>query len=183
MEDQKLVRQSKRGNRQAFEAIYRKYLDPMLTIAMNLLGDAGLAEEAVQECFIRFLRSLRDFTLHGSLKAYLAACVANRARDFLRQRTRRQENSLETLPEFPEQRTNIPPPFESAVRNEQLEILRRGLLALPYEQREVITLRHHGGLTFKKIAAAQSVPIQTVQSRYEYGLKKLRLLLNGEEIQ
>jgi RNA polymerase sigma factor (sigma-70 family) len=179
-EDQKLVRQSKRGDRQAFEAIYARYLDPMLTIAMNLLGDGGLAEEVVQEVFVRFIQSLQEFTLRGTLKGFLATCVANRARDVLRQKARRQDRPLD--PEIPRP-ADSPEPIDLAIRNEQLEILRGGLGGLPYEQREAITLRHHGELTFKQIAAAQNVPIQTVQSRYVYGMEKLRLLLNGEVTQ
>ncbi len=179
-EDQKLVRRSKQGDRQAFEAIYQKYLDPMLTIAMNLLGDGGLAEEVVQEVFVRFIQSLKSFTLRGTLKGFLATCVANRARDLLRQKHRRQDMPLdpETVPP-----ADSAEPIELAIRSEQLEILRRGLGGLPYEQREAITLRHHGGLTFKQIAASEGVPIQTIQSRYAYGVEKLRHLLNGEVTQ
>lgn len=177
LEDQKLVRQSKRGDRAAFEALYEKYLDPMLTIAMNLLGEAAAAEDVVQEVFVRFVQSLKDFTLRGTLKGFLATCVANRARDLLRQRARRQDMPLDMAAPAS---AGSEEPVALAIRNEQLQILQNGLSLLPYEQREVITLRHQGGLTFKEIAACQGVPVQTVQSRYTYGLDKLRVLLNGE---
>jgi RNA polymerase sigma-70 factor (ECF subfamily) len=177
LEDHKLVRQSRQGDRQAFEAIYEKYLDPMLTIAMNLLGDWALAEDIVQEVFVKFIQSLKDFTLRGTLKGYLATCVANRARDLLRQKIRRQDRPLDTAAPMP---ADSQEPIYLAVRNEQLQILQNGLNTLPYEQREAITLRHQGGLRFKEIAACQGVSIQTVQSRYAYGMEKLRHLLNGE---
>jgi len=48
---------------------------------------------------------------------------------------------------------------------------------LPYEQRETITLHLHGGLTFREIAEHQDVSINTAQSRYRYGLDRLRSIL------
>jgi len=51
---------------------------------------------------------------------------------------------------------------------------------LPYEQREAIALRIHGNLGFRQIADLQNVSTKTVQSRYRYGLDKLRSTLNGE---
>ena len=56
----------------------------------------------------------------------------------------------------------------------------RALEQLPYEQREVVTLRMEADMTFRQIAALQQASINTVQGRYRYGLAKLRSLLNGE---
>lgn len=52
---------------------------------------------------------------------------------------------------------------------------------LPFEQREVVALHMYGDLTFRAIGSQQGVPPETVKSRYRYGLKKLRLILNSEE--
>jgi len=51
---------------------------------------------------------------------------------------------------------------------------------LPYEQRETIALRLHGNLRFRQIAKLQNVSTKTAQSRYRYGLDKLRSTMNGE---
>jgi RNA polymerase sigma-70 factor (ECF subfamily) len=51
---------------------------------------------------------------------------------------------------------------------------------LPYEQREVVLLRHHGGLKFIEIAASQNISINTVLGRYRYGMEKLRASMNGK---
>ena len=66
------------------------------------------------------------------------------------------------------------------IQNEKLNNLNNALAELPYTQREVIILHVHGGLKFKAIAKSQSVSINTVQSRYRYGIDKLRSLLNGK---
>jgi RNA polymerase sigma-70 factor (ECF subfamily) len=66
------------------------------------------------------------------------------------------------------------------INSEQLRKLADAMTELPYEQRETIALRIHGNLRFRRIAELQNVSTKTVQSRYRYGLEKLRSTLNGE---
>ena len=70
-----------------------------------------------------------------------------------------------------------PCPIES---QETADQIRKHLVTLPDEQREVVVLRIKAGLTFKEIARIQQTTIPTVQGRYRYGINKLRSLLNGE---
>ena len=70
--------------------------------------------------------------------------------------------------------------IQLAICSEELEKLSCALGELPYEQREAIALRIHGNMRFQKIAELQNVSTKTVQSRYRYGLDKLRSTLNGE---
>ena len=176
LEDRILIWKAKRGDRQAFEAIYRKYLDHLLTVAVHLLRDPGLAQDAVQEVFVKLIESLDTFELRGSLKSFLSCCVANRCRDMLRQRVRRPSVALNEHVAA----DGSPPPLALLIRDEQDLKLLEGLAGLPEEQREAIVLRHHGGIRFRKIAEAQVATTKTVQSRYHYGMTKLRTLLNGE---
>jgi len=55
------------------------------------------------------------------------------------------------------------------------------LAQLPYEQREAISMHLQGGMKFKEIAKSQDVSIGTIQSRYRYGLDKLRSILDSED--
>jgi RNA polymerase sigma-70 factor (ECF subfamily) len=54
------------------------------------------------------------------------------------------------------------------------------LVQVPFEQREVVVLHLHGGMKFREIAKLQAVSTKTIQSRYRYGLNKLRSILNSE---
>jgi len=79
----------------------------------------------------------------------------------------------------------VPHPGSSSSRGlggsgEQAEQFEDLLARLPYDQREVIVLHLHHGTRFSEIAEAQHVSINTVQSRYRYGMDKLRSMLNGE---
>ena len=64
--------------------------------------------------------------------------------------------------------------------DEAFEQFRNVMIQLPYEQREVITLRIQGDMKFSTIAGLQETSVKTVISRYRYGISKLRTLLNGE---
>ncbi|MHC4542796.1 MAG: RNA polymerase sigma factor [Planctomycetota bacterium] len=177
VEDRYLVWKFKRGSRDALRAIYEKYADDLLSLAGNLLDDKTGAEDVVQDVFVSFVQSIGKFRLTGSLKGYLATCVANRSRDY-RRRTKRRQTAVVSRPEQAAYRAGNP--VQLAICSEQLQTLSAALSELPYEQREAIALRIHGNLRFRQIAELQNVSTKTVQSRYRYGLDKLWSTLNGE---
>ncbi|MHC4324748.1 MAG: RNA polymerase sigma factor [Planctomycetota bacterium] len=179
LEDRLLLWKFKRGSRDAFRAIYEKYAGDMLTLAGNLLDDKVGAEDIVQDVFIKLVESAGTFRLTGSLKSYLATCVANRSRDCVRRRIRRRKAIAKKAEKAP---AGIKSAVHLAINSEHLQKLSEALTELPYEQREAIALRIHGNLRFRQIAELQKVSTKTAQSRYSYGLDKLRSTLNGEVI-
>ena len=177
LEDKILVWRFKHGSRESFRLIYEKYADSLLSLAANLLNDKADAEDVLQDVFISFVQSIEKFHLRGSLKGYLTTCVVNRSRDYIRKNKRREKLSVNRK----EQATAVMKnPLQLAVHSEELQKLSWAITELPYEQREVIVLRLHGEMRFKQIAGLQNISIKTAQSRYRYGLDKLRSVLNGE---
>ena len=177
LEDRILLWKFKRGRRDAFRAIYEKYAGDMLTLAGNLLDDKVGAEDIVQDVFIKLVESVGTFRLTGSLKSYLATCVANRSRDCIRRRIRQRNAMAKQAEKTPAETKST---VHLAICSEQLRKLSNALTELPYEQREVIALYIHGKLRFRQIAELQNISTKTVQSRYRYGLDKLRSIMNGE---
>jgi RNA polymerase sigma-70 factor (ECF subfamily) len=177
LEDRLLLWKFKHGSKDAFRAIYEKYAGDMLTLAGNLLDDKVGAEDIVQDVFIKLVESAGTFRLTGNLKSYLATCVANRSRDYIRGRIRRRTAMAKQAEKAPAETTST---IHLVICSEELAKLSDALGELPYEQREVITLHIHGNLRFRQIAELQNVSTKTVQSRYRYGLDKLRSTLNGE---
>jgi RNA polymerase sigma-70 factor (ECF subfamily) len=175
LEDHILWWRSKRGSRRAFDLIYQKYVDMMLTVALHLLGNAADAEDVVQEVFASLVEAPQTIELHGSLKGFLAVCVANKSRDLLRRRRLAPVGRDDRGPAKADE------PLELVIRGEQILRLREALRRLPYEQQEVIALHIHAGLTFRALARALQVPLGTVQSRYRYGLNNLRMELERED--
>ena len=177
LEDRRLIWKFRRGDKIAFRAIYDKYAGDLLTLAGNLLNDKVGAEDIVQDAFIALAGSIKTFRLTGSLKGYLATCVANRSRDQIRKNKRQRIAVVNKAEQSPCEADSA---VHLAIRSEQMQKVSRALTDLPYEQREAIVLRLHGEMRFRQIAKLQKVSTKTVQSRYRYGLDKLRSTLNGE---
>jgi RNA polymerase sigma factor (sigma-70 family) len=177
LEDKLLIWKFNRGNRDVLRGIYEKYKDDLVTLAAALLIDASSAEDVVHEVFASFIESSRKFRLTGSLRGYLATCVANNARN--RNKARRRHGRIALDDTGPAAVDSNSPEFR-AIFGEELRQLTRALEQLPYEQREVLILHVHGGMKFRAIARQQDVSINTAQGRYRYALDKLRSMLDGE---
>jgi RNA polymerase sigma-70 factor (ECF subfamily) len=176
LEDKLLVWRFNRGDYDAVRLIYEKYKHELLALARSLLNNAPAAEDVVHDVFMSFLQ-LKRFHLTGSLKGYLATCVANAARNLLRAGSR---HGHEPLDEAPALASTAASPDREAICGEESRLLSRALGELPYEQREVVLLHLRGGLRFAEIARSQHVSVNTALGRYRYGLEKLRTKLNGE---
>ena len=176
LEDKLLVLKCRHGNKEAMCRIYEKYKDNLLTLAKGLLGEQATAEDVVHDVFVSFARSAGQFRLRGSLRAYLATCVSNLARDKIRRKAR-QAQMLDSINPANLCKDN---PAQSLIESEDITRLRLVLDQIPYEQRETIMLHLKAGIKFREIARLQGVSLSTTHGRYRYGLDKLRSLLNSE---
>ncbi|GAI78813.1 unnamed protein product [marine sediment metagenome] len=176
MEDRLLVMRSKQGSRDALRRIYEKYRDGLLILAIALSGNVNVAEDAVHDAFVTFVERLEKFELTGSLKAYLATCVANRVRDQMRT----QQNRAVPLTQNCSAPLDLSEPSRAIVCNEELQQLSSALATLPHEQREVIVLYIYGQMRFRAIAKSLGISVNTVKGRYRYGIGKLRSILDSE---
>ena len=170
-----LVWRFNRGSKDALKMLYEKYKDDLLGLAITLLRDRSLAEDVVHDVFVSFAGTTGSFRLSGTLKGYLSTCVANTARDRNRLRLRR-DVGLEAAEAMD---CDSGDPVEHAIDSEQSGRLMQLLGHLPYEQREVVVLHLHQEMRFKEIAEALGISINTVQSRYRYGLEKLRSIISS----
>ena len=148
LEDKLLVLKCKHGNKEAMCRLYEKYKDYLLTLAKGLLGEQATAEDVVHDVFVSFARTVRHFKLTGSLKAYLATCVSNLARDKIRSRIR-QAQALDSMNPVTLCSDN---PAQSVIETEELTLLRQALNQIPYEQRETLMLHLKADMKFRKIA-------------------------------
>jgi RNA polymerase sigma factor (sigma-70 family) len=179
LQDQVLIWRFNRGDREALRGIYEKYKDELVTLAAALLTDISSAEDVVHDVFVSFLKSAEGFRLTGSLKGYLATCVANNARNKNKARQKVANYGLDEADVVP---SNSNSPDADAVFGEELHRLGLALAQLPYEQREVLLMHSYSDLKFRTIARSLGVSINTVQGRYRYALHKLRSMLDGEVI-
>ena len=177
LEDRLLVWRFNRGDTDAFRNIYEKYRADLLKVATALLNNKDGVEDVVHDVFASFAQKVGNFRLSGSLKGYLSICIANRARDENRA-TRRRALGMDRPETLLLERKNQPE--SSVMRDELSERLAHAMAQLPYEQREVIILHLQSKMRFRQIAKGKGLSLNTVLSRYRYGLKKLRSILDGE---
>jgi RNA polymerase sigma-70 factor (ECF subfamily) len=177
LKDKLLIRRFNRGDSDALRHIYEKYRNGLLKVATALLNDRSDVEDVVHDVFVSFAQTAGNFRLSGSLKGYLSICIANRARD--KNRATQQQRTVR-LDKAGPIRSDTTGPDHSAMRSELWRQLDYAMAQLPYEQREIITLHLQSKMRFRQIAKSKGVSINTVMSRYRYGLDKLRSVLDGE---
>jgi len=170
LEDRWLLRKLRRGDATALQRVYERYKHDLLGLAVTLSRDKGAGEDIVQDVFVSFVRFAPRLRLRTSLRSYLLTAVANRARNLNRVST----------PTRPLSGATESPADQAAWENERAMLIEQALAQLPGDQRETILLHLQAGMKFREIADAQAVSVNTIQSRYRYGLEKLRSLLDGK---
>jgi len=177
-EDRRLIRAMRRGSRAALERLYEKYAGFLLTVALALCHRLDVAEDVVHDFFVSFVQSAEKLKARGNLKAYMAICVANLARD----RLRRERRGPGYLDDDIEIESDAASPEQQAAEREQALALNWALSQLPFEQKEAIVLHVHGRMKFTQIARQRGRSVNTVRSQYRYGLQKISALLNHEVV-
>ncbi len=131
----------------------------------------------MHDVFVRFAQSADQFKIKGSLKAYLRTCVVNGVRNKLRADQVRSYVELSDAEPITSDQNGSD---QWAILREESIKIGNALVQVPFEQKEVVVLHLHGDMKFREIASLQDVSLKTVQSRYRYGLDKLRSILNSE---
>jgi RNA polymerase sigma-70 factor (ECF subfamily) len=143
------------GDAAEIESIYRRRYGKFLRVAVAILRDEQLAEEAVHDAFVRALRHRGSFEAHGVLEAWLWRIVVNEAR-----RRRSIEQRAQLLPEPLEGSWSAPAATTNGYRNSGS--LAAIIAALPERQRIALFLRYYADLDYGAIATALGVKPGTV---------------------
>ena len=155
-------------------AAYRTYGAGLHAIARRMLDDLGLAEEAVQETFVRAWRSAHTFDAGaGSQRGWLYAICRNTSVDLYRHR--RIRPAVVRAPADHQERVAVDE-LDRAMRG---WILEEALRRLAPEHREVLVGAHIEGRSYDDLAVELGVPVGTVKSRVFYGLRALRKILTA----
>jgi RNA polymerase sigma factor (sigma-70 family) len=173
LSDEALLAEVARSDEAALAELYDRFGRPAYGLALRVLRDASLAEDAVQDAFLQVWRSAGTFQPErAKASTWLLTFVHRRAVDLVRREERRRTEPTPSAPEPTE-----PGADEGAEIRSRREIVQEALRRLPPEQREAIELAYYGGLTQTELAEQLDQPLGTIKSRMFTGLQRLQALL------
>lgn len=176
--DETLVLQSQQGDRNAFGELVCRHYEPVIRIVYRLCGNEQIAQDAVQEAFIRAWIKLPGFQPRAPFRGWLYRIAVNTALDILRQKPQEsidEREGMETMAE------KSPGPEAAYIEKEQIAFLQALVKALPEAARAVLVLREYAGLSYAEIASILEIPVGTVMSRLNYARGRLREMLRDQQ--
>jgi RNA polymerase sigma factor (sigma-70 family) len=172
--DEELLGLVARGDDAALAELYDRYSRSAYGLALRVLRDGALAQDAVQEGFLAVWRNAGRFDAERAKPStWILTLVHRRAVDLVRREQRRRGDPLESAPMASGEDTS-----EEAALRERRRAVQAALGQLPELERQALELAYYGGLTQSELAEQLRIPIGTVKSRMFSGLRRLRGLLD-----
>ena len=176
LSDEALVALVARGDEEALAALYDRFGRVAYGVALRIVRDPGLAQDAVQEAFLGAWRTAAAFDpARGTASTWLLTLVHRRAVDVVRREQRRRTDPLDEAPVASAEATD-----EDAWLRERRREVQAALARLSPDQRQALELAYYGGLSQSELAERLGVPLGTVKSRMFAALARLRDLLGDE---
>lgn len=164
----------KRGDEDAFAELYALTSPKLYALVLRILGTRSLAEDALQECYVRIWQNADQYTPErGSPMAWLATIARYRALDLLRRR-RHDGTAYDDADGESEVEDASLGPEDEALQSEGLENLDECMQLLAGEQRDIVLMAYYHGYTHSEISARTGNAIGTVKTWLHRGLIKLR---------
>ena len=170
--DEELMLCFQRGDAAAFDALYRRYRNPLMGFLRQRMGDSAQAEELFQDIWTSIIRRIGDYRVESSFRTYLFHNARNRLIDHYR-----RGRDTVTLDEVDDELLSSEHVDDAVDAQRRYRHLHAALQTLPDEQREAFLLKEAAGFSLQAVAEATGVTAETVKSRLRYAFRKLRLLL------
>jgi RNA polymerase sigma-70 factor (ECF subfamily) len=187
-QEAQLIEACQRGNASAFNLLVWRWERPLFNFVYRYVGDVAVAQDLVQDTFVRMVKSIGQYSHQGSFSSWLFRVAVNLCRDHLRKKrlsvvslhdhyTTDSGQRISVKDQVVDEGTRPDAAVESAERERLVRVL---LAGLSDDQRVVILLKEYQGLTFAEIAEVLDVPEGTVKARLYRGLRAMRQQLEQE---
>lgn len=174
------------GDGDAFGEVVRRWERKIYALAYGILGSVEDARDASQETFIAAYRNLQGFRGEAKVSSWLHRIAVNQCISRQRRARVRAETALADETGDGEGLLKVPAgesPARVTESKQRAEAVRRAVVSLPQELREVVLMKEFEELTFQEIADALQIPLSTVKSRLYTALRQLRLRLERFELE
>lgn len=185
LNDQELVVRYREGDEQSLKELINRHQRKIFTSIYLLVKDRDLAEDIFQDTFIKVINTLRtgNYNEEGKFLSWVMRIGHNLVIDHFRRQQKmpmvHDTDDYSVFDFIPLAEDNV----EDKIINGQIhDTVRRMIEELPEDQREVVIMRHYGNMSFKEIAEATNVSINTSLGRMRYALINLRKLISEKQL-
>ena len=186
LEDQELVKKFLNGDKSSIEVLIKRHKNKVYTYIILTVKNQHLAEDIFQDTFIKVIKSLHagKYKDNGKFLSWVIRIAHNLIIDHYRKEKQINTYSNEDYEAdiFNSKRLADGNVEEFLIQDQITSDVRRLIEELPDDQKQVILLRHYGGLSFKEIAEQTDVSINTALGRMRYALINLRKLIKEKNI-
>lgn len=182
LDDHQLIYRVAKVDKEALEALYTRYASSVYSLAMFMLRQEALAEEATQDIFLNiWLKASSYKSDRGEPRAWIMSVAHHKIVDVIRTRNRALNvtdlGTYETLDLLPSGQISTE---EEVERNLERERILHALSKIPPNQRQVIMMAYFGGYSQSEMAQMLQQPLGTVKTRVRLAMQKLRIALEGD---
>jgi RNA polymerase sigma-70 factor (ECF subfamily) len=173
--DNDVIQLVRNGDRKAFSLLVRRHQKSLLRVSVRFVKDMGVAEDVVQESFIKAFERLNSFEARSSFRSWLFQIAINTAKNKLRER-RDEMSDIENVPLAVAARAET-----GLLHNAVSKMIQKHVDQLPDKQKTALTLRIYEDLSFKEIAEIMDCPYDTAKANYRHALLRLRDELQSQK--
>jgi RNA polymerase sigma-70 factor (ECF subfamily) len=169
-DDIELFLKLREGDEKAFQTIFRKYYSALCHYARQFMNDSELAEEAVQEMFVKIWEKRTSLNIETSVKHYFFRSIRNQCLNQIQHEKIKKQYAGKVL----ESATQDIDPGHFYLEVDLIQRIEKSIEALPPKRREIFRLSREQGLKYKEIADTLNISIKTVEAQMGLALKHLR---------
>lgn len=174
--DIELVNEVKAGNKLAFSELILRHQQSLLRTILRLCKEQSMAEDVIQESFVKAFQKLNQFEGRSSFKSWLFRIAINTAKNKLRT-IKYDQVSMEYVHLSKEAEAERALVREATEKRIKMEVDK-----LPKKQRVALILRVYEDMSFKEIAQMMDCPYDTAKANYRHALMKIKAALNGDDL-
>ena len=181
--EKELIAKARNNDQAAIEQLLRNYQGRLLGYLVRILGDRHLAEDILQESYLKIIKALKTYKEQGAFKSWLFQIVHREALQELRRRKTKMKviaNNSVTQEDLP-QKVTTEGHDRQIIRQDRIDELKTAIDSLPEAEKEIVNLRVYSGMTFKEISELIKIPINTALGRMHNAMKRLKHFINVQE--